>query len=453
MTRKDKFNPNLILFIISFFIIALILFGVWYSSSDNGPEIGSDDPRHSFLAPASTPFISTNIPESLTRQAANHQLVLLGESSHGTSEYYEYRGIISLELIKNHGFRFIAVEGDWHSINRLNHYLTNPEPEISLSQIMTEFTRWPHWLWANQEFKAFISDLRDHNQTLEPDEMIRVFGLDVYGATDSLEETISYLNLIDPSTAAEAEAAYTCLESFAGDWQLYSEAIAQGHESCQTQVVRVVDLIGQLSNSIDHQTDSESLFQAQHNALVVQNAEAHFRTSVTGGADGWNTRARHMKQVISNLKDRYDSGIVWAHNTHVGDARATPMRQYGQVNIGQLTRQNYGSDDVYIIGFATSQGEVIAGFSWGDPPRTLSLPVPPADSLEYLLAGLHQDQFVLDLRQISDDAYGLSQIPHRAKGVVYNPDLEFQGNYVPTDLTDRYDALIYIHQTSPLTLL
>lgn len=396
-----------------------------------------------------------NLNNILARsKGANY--VLLGEASHGTAEYYDWRRKITKKLIEEQNFNFIAVEGDWASLYQVNQYVKGlSEETVNARDILTTFHRWPTWMWANEEFLHLVEWLREYNQNLPLGKRVGVYGKDVYGVTDAMTQVVNFLNQRSPNLAPQAEEAYECMEKYNGDFSAYISDYINQNQSCEKQVVGVVDLLRNNSDILKENDLDGEFFNAKQNALVVKHGELHYRSSAIQGPESWNNRVRYMKQAVNRLSELYgdqSKGIIWAHNTHVGDARATEMADSRMINIGQLLREKYGEDKVYIIGFGTNQGTVAAGRQWGLPMEIMNVPEARSDSIEYYLNTLDLDAFILFLKDENLPQKLIEPHGHRAKGVVYNPERE-AGNYVMTLLPERYDAFIFIDQTEALTPL
>jgi len=390
--------------------------------------------------------------DPLLERIGDARFVLLGEASHGTSEYYTWRTAISERLIREKGFSFIAVEGDWPDCYRVNRYVKGlPDAGDSARDVLHAFERWPTWMWANEEIVALAEWLRRHNDALPEDRRIGFYGLDVYSLWDSLYQVMTYLHRVEPSALPAAWRAFRCFEPYGEDEQKYARATAFVPNSCEREVV---DLLTQVrAGRPKHRDDGrEAYFEAEQNALVVKNAESYYRAMIRGGPESWNIRDRYMAETLDRLVRQHGPTakvIVWEHNTHVGDARYTDMAEEGMVNVGQLARERHEAEGVVLVGFGSYRGGVIAGKGWGEPMRRV--PVPPArrGSWEDVLhlAG-SDDKLLLFGGGLADSL--LEPRGHRAIGVVYRPEYEHHGNYVPTVLPRRYDAFLYIDQTRAL---
>jgi len=311
--------------------------------------------------------------------------VLLGEASHGTDEYYTWRRSISERLIAERGFSFIAVEGDWPDCYRINRYVKGyPDAGGSAREVLDQFERWPTWMWANWEVLELVEWLREYNKGQPQERKVGFYGLDVYSLWDSLKAVIDYLQQVEPEAVATAKRAFLCFEPFHEDVQAYARYTAMVPSSCEDEVVR---MLADLRRRIpDYPGDGEARFNAEQNALVAVNAERYYRTMVRSGAASWNVRDLHMAETLERLMRFHGPqarGIVWAHNTHIGDARFTDMARDGMVNLGQIMRDRRGNADVTLVGFGSHRGTVIAARAWDAPME--QMPVPPARE------GSHED--------------------------------------------------------------
>lgn len=401
------------------------------------------------LQSVSHPLTNKTDLDSLVTAIGDAQFVLLGEASHGTSEYYTWRTKISERLIKEKGFSVIAVEGDWPDCYQINKYIKGASSQKSTEAVLRQFRRWPTWMWANTEVASFMSYLQHHN--IEAKEMVSFYGLDVYSLWDSLSAVLTYLEEKAPDAVTAARKAYACFEPHSSNLQAYAYMTQFLSQSCTEEVIAM--LVELHSKRIElMQKGKESFFNAEQNALVVKNADAYYRVMLAGGATSWNVRDRHMMETLNRVRAYHGNDtkiIVWAHNTHVGDARATDMTGAGMVNIGQLVREEYGKEDTHIVGFGSYEGTVIAADAWDEPFVCMSLPQAQPGSWESLMhEELHHDALML-LQNAPEENTVHEVHGHRAIGVVYNSHME-AGNYVPTKLSARYDSFIYQEHTSCL---
>ena len=405
--------------------------------------------------------------DPLLERIGDARYVLLGEASHGTSEYYTWRAHLSQRLIREKGFSFIAVEGDWPDCYRVNRYVNGAlDAGTSAEEVLHAFDRWPTWMWANREIVHLTEWLRQHNDgaregaPLGEDQKAGFYGLDVYSLWDSMHAVIAYLERVDPSAVGTARRVYGCFDPYGEDVQEYARSTLYIPNSCEDEAIAMLMELRRKAPEY-REEGREAFFNAEQNALVAKNAERYYRTMVRGGASSWNVRDRHMVDTLDRLMQFHGpqaKAIVWEHNTHIGDARATDMADAGMVNVGQLIRQQHAEAGVVLVGFGSHRGSVIAADAWGAPMRRM--PVPPAreESYEDLLhragqATGRRDQLLIltdEAHALDKDALWAEPRGHRAIGVVYNPDRERYGNYVPTVLPRRYDAFLYIDETEAL---
>ncbi|HLG41079.1 MAG TPA: erythromycin esterase family protein [Chitinophagaceae bacterium] len=391
--------------------------------------------------------------EPLFDRIGDARIVMLGEASHGTHEYYTWRSYISKRLVEEKGFNFIAVEGDWPDCYRINRYVKNyHDSGKDAFHVLHAFNRWPTWMWANWEIMALVKWLKRHNCVLAANKRIGFYGLDVYSLWESMNSIMQYLKSADPDALKVAEDALKCFEPFRKDeGQSYARASQFVPELCQDEVVHLLKEIRQKLPT--YNTDHENVFSAEQNALVTVNAERYYRAMVKGGPHSWNVRDRHMADTLNRLlkfHGKDSKAIVWEHNTHIGDARATDMTIEGMFNIGELARLEYPAEDVVLVGFGSYKGTVMAGGSWGATMKEMYVPAAAKNSWEHLLHKAGSEDKLLLMHDFTSDTFMENHIGHRAIGVVYNPEYEYPGNYVPTILPLRYDAFIFIDETMAL---
>lgn len=390
--------------------------------------------------------------DPLYEQIGDARYVLLGEASHGTSEFYTWRARITQRLIREMNFAFVAVEGDWPDCYSLNRYIKGyPDSGNTAFEVLDDFTRWPAWMWANWEMVALVEWLRTHNEGQFPEEQVGFYGLDVYSLWDSMRAIISYLQGVDPSAAHTARRAFRCFEPYGEDVDEYAWATTLVPTSCENEVV---SLLKELRSKVHTYPDEgEDALSAEQNALVAVNAERYYRAMIRGGPAAWNVRDSHMADTLDRLMKFHgpaSRGIVWAHNTHIGDARATDMIEEGEINVGQLVREKHSDDGVVLVGFSSHHGTVMAANAWEADLRAVPL-IPAAEgSWEDVLYRAGEEDKLLITADTPESEEFLKLRGHRAVGVVYDPDHERFGNYVPTVLPRRYDALIYLRETQAL---
>ncbi|WP_274307944.1 erythromycin esterase family protein [Solibacillus daqui] len=382
------------------------------------------------------------------------KIVMIGEASHGTSEFYKIRAELSKKLIEQKGFQLIAVEGDWPSAQTVNRYVKgySVEGETIKDVLMKAFHRWPTWMWANEEVATFTEWLKEINRNRE--QKVGFYGIDLYSLFESIDEVLKFLSN-KPQYQVDlehAKKAFTCFEPYNRMPEHYALSTAQFSDEC---ISEVASLLHSLRNHEElYSSRQEEDLNVVMNALVAKNAEAYYRKMMSD-EKSWNTRDYHMVEAIHELRKYYGEEtkiIVWEHNTHIGDASETSMKNEQMINVGQVIREQCGKENTYAIGFGTYEGTVIAADSWGDPFKIIK--VPPAILSKWegqLHAASPEDKVLLfndENRELFNDWIG-----HRAIGVVYNPAFEAYGNYVPSRVGSRYDAFIYIDQTNALNPL
>jgi erythromycin esterase-like protein len=412
-------------------------------------EISNSSPgtRNSSLEEAISPLESSADLDVLLNDIGDSRYVLLGEASHGTAEYYTWRAEISKRLIQEKGFNMIAVEGDWPDLYKLNQYISGSNSSASAADVLRQLNRWPTWMWANEEVASLGEWLKTYNQG-NAGNQVRFFGMDVYSVWQSMDEVIAFLQERNPAAAQQAEAAYQCMRAYQSDEWGYANATMNDKVNCEEQMQLVYDLVQQVAG----ENMDEEAFSALQNARVVKNGERYYYTAVRSNSESWNVRDRHMMETVNSLVSQYGDNtkvIIWAHNTHVGDARATDMKNEGMVNIGQLIREEHGDEGVYNVGFSSYQGTVVASSSWGSATQIMDLPAARTGSWEEILHRYSPEDKIVLLNGLKDNSDFTRQIGHRAVGVVYDPTQE-QGNYVPSVLPERYNAFIFIDQTEAL---
>ncbi|MDR7304252.1 erythromycin esterase family protein [Haloactinomyces albus] len=396
--------------------------------------------------------------DPLLEQVGSSRVVLIGEATHGTSEFYRWRAELTRRLIAEKGFSFVAVEGDWPDCHTVHCSVVGATgaPEDP-REALDAFSRWPTWMWANEEVVAFTRWLRAHNRGLPPQHRVGFHGLDVYSLWDSLRAVLDYLAEHEPEHLSTAREALRCFEPYGESPQSYALASRVVPESCESEVVALLrDMRAADTGPQSGAGALDERFIAAQNAEVVAGAERYYRAMVRGGAESWNVRDSHMVDTLDRLLDQYGArskAVVWEHNTHVGDARATDMAAAGMVNTGQLARERHADDGVLLVGFATHRGSVIASDNWDGPVRRMPVPQARTGSLEALLheAGGGEDAlFVFPPGQESRNGWSQEVLDHRAIGVIFQLDVERRGNYVPTVPGRRYDALLYCDHTTAL---
>lgn len=397
------------------------------------------------------PLNTTQDLTALINDIEDRPVVMLGEASHGTHEYYTWRTAISKRLIQEKGFNFIAVEGDWPDCYKINRYVKGyKDAGNNIREVLGAFDRWPTWMWANWEVAALAEWLREYNQHQPHNKKVGFYGLDVYSLWDSMREMVLYLEKEDPQTAQAVKRAIQCFQPYEDNEHAYARVSLTEH-SCRDKVLALLREVRSKAVFLDG--DPEAGFNTEQNALIAVNAEKYYRSMMSFDNESWNVRDTHMMETLDRLLKFHGAnakGIVWEHNTHIGDARATNMKRTGMINIGQLAREQYGINKVYLVGFGSYEGAVIAGDEWGAPMQELEVPPAREGSVEHTLHRQGtEDRYLLFTDPVLQEQYA-DEIHHRAIGVVYNPRQERYGNYVPSVMAQRYDAFIYIDQTQAL---
>ena len=393
------------------------------------------------------------------------RVVLIGESSHGTHEFYDARAEITKWLIEEKGFNAVAAEADWPDAYRVNRYVRGAGDDTSAEEALRGFQRFPAWMWRNTVVRDFVDWLRWHNGRCAADgrRQTGFYGLDLYSLHRSMEEVIGYLQQVDPAAAARARARYACFDHSDGeDGQTYGYAAAFGAgPNCERQAVeQLIDLQRHTADYLrrDGEPAEDELFYAQQNAMTVRNAEAYYRGMFRGRVTSWNMRDAHMAQTLGALLDHLDRHggaeparvVVWAHNSHVGDARATEVSADGQLTIGQLAREQYG-EACRLIGFSTYRGSVTAASDWGAVAERKVVRPALAGSIEELLHETARPEFFVPMHDGSPAAAALEVVRlGRAIGVIYLPQTERQSHYFHVRPADQFDAMIHIDTTRAL---
>jgi erythromycin esterase len=438
----------------------------------------------------------------LLDRIGDSQFVLLGEASHGTSEFYRWRTEITKRLIKEKGFSFIAVEGDWPDCYKVNSYIKGfPDSDNNNAyDVLHSFNRWPSWMWANKEIVELVEWLKLYNEEQQEQKnnsfnsnsngnrkLVGFYGLDLYSLWESMEAIIQYLKKVDPNAIKDAIEAYNCFEPYKKDVGNYARATAFVPENCEDEVIEMLTSLRSkmdVYSKKDHGNIEEDYFNAEQNAITAKDAELYYRTMIKGDVNSWNIRDTHMMDTLERLiafhndnnNEDNSKAIVWAHNTHIGDARGTDMSKDNMINIGQLVRERKNSNNTVLVGFGTYKGSVIAAKRWGEKMEEMKVPVAIDGSWDHVLHNLKNgstiassytnDKVIIFTRNDDDDKIknkindnSSNKINNdkwrgqRAIGVVYNPRYEKYGNYVPTNISLRYDALLFIDETHALNPL
>lgn len=406
-----------------------------------------------------------NLPSADTRNFANSfdrfadaRVVLLGEATHGTHEFYAARARITRHLIERHGFNIVAVEGDWPDIARIDDYVREGAPRPTGGE---PFARFPTWMWRNHDVLAFADWLRGHNASLPHDRRASIRGLDVYSLGQSIAAVIGYLDQHCPEAAPEARRRYGCLTPWQDEPQHYGRAAEYGGlAKCEDAAVAQLENLLARRMDLIRQTgprDGEAFLDAEQNARIVLAAEQYYRSMYRGGVESWNLRDRHMFDTLQTLMahTRDARVVVWAHNSHVGNAAATAMGWQGEFNIGELVRKAYG-DQAVLIGFGTDRGTVAAASDWGADMQVMAVTPARDDSWEAAFRSTGLARSLTDWRggKKRDLVSALSQVLlERAIGVVYRPRSELTSHYFQAVLAEQFDAWVWFEETRAVSPL
>ncbi|HEY3177287.1 MAG TPA: erythromycin esterase family protein [Casimicrobiaceae bacterium] len=389
----------------------------------------------------------------------NARFILLGEATHGTHEFYAERARITRGLIERFGFSAVAVEADWPDAYRVNRYVRGQNRDRNGQDALGGFLRFPTWMWRNTDVLAFVEWLRNHNDSQRCHGKVGFYGLDLYSLYTSIDAVLHYLDHADPEAARRARARYACFDHFGADSERYAYATAFGtSQSCEDEVI--AQLAEMQRRGIPPGEGlagdaSDEHFYAMQNARLVQNAEEYYRTMFRGRVSSWNLRDRHMAETLEALDAHLSRGraakiVVWEHNSHVGDARATQMGAIGEWTVGQLVRERYNAESM-LVGFTTHRGTVIAASDWGGPAERKHVRPALADSYEDLFHRASVGRFLLPLRGDNPAIRGLLATRlERAIGVVYLPESERTSHYFDARLPRQFDAVIHCDETSAL---
>jgi len=411
----------------------------------------ADEQLRCDIVDACEPFnsVETVNLDPLLERIGSARTVLIGEASHGTSEFYKLRSRISSELIRKKNFRFVAIEGDWPDAARIDHYVRHfdfPPSE------WTAFSRFPTWMWRNNDVREFVDWLRIHNADKPPDQRVAFHGLDLYSLYSSIRSILKYLDEVDPATADIARLRYGCLTPWQADPATYGRAALSGsYRTCEREVLNMLtELSKKHREYAEH--DGERFLDAIQNARLVANAERYYRVMYYGSRESWNLRDTYMFETLGMLQSFYQAdnkAIVWAHNSHVGDAAATEMSARGETNIGHLCRKEFG-DAVYSIGFGTDNGTVAAASDWDGPMEIKEIRPSHDGSYEKLFHEVGLPGLMLGLRHLSSSSLreALSRPRlERAIGVIYRPESELASHYFQARLPQQFDEYIWIDKT------
>ncbi len=395
--------------------------------------------------------------DDLADLVGDARFVLIGEGTHGTHDFYRERARLTRRLIEEHGFSAVAIEADWPDAYRVNRYVRGGAEDGDAEEALRGFRRFPTWMWRNAEVLDFVGWLRAHNDRLAPSaRRVGFYGLDLYSMYASIDAVTGYLDEIDPPAALRARRRYACLEEFGREGQSYGYAAGLGVSPvCRESVLRQLLEIQRAAAAYarrDGLAAEDEFFYAEENARLVASAEEYYRTMFSGRASSWNLRDWHMADTLDRLTahlDRHDGGtrvVVWAHNSHVGDARRTDMAARGEVNLGQLARQRHHGDSV-LIGMTTYTGTVTAAAEWDAPAERRGVRPALAGSYEALLHDAGPGRFTLRLDRGEASRELRHPLLERAIGVIYRPETERASHYFCARLACQFDAVVHLDET------
>jgi erythromycin esterase-like protein len=390
--------------------------------------------------------------DALLDRIGDARVVLLGEASHGSHELYAARAAITQRLIAERGFNAVAIEGDWPDAYRVNRYVRGRSTDHDAVEALADFGRFPPWMWRNAEVLDFVGWLREHNDGGAA--QVGFYGLDLYSLYASISAVLGYLERVDPEAAARARDRFACFDHFGDDGQRYGFAASlRLSKSCEQEAVqRLTELRRQAAElSTSAPLEEEERFFAEQNARVVNSAEAYYRALLDSQESAWNERDRHMAETLDGLLELLDGGrskvVVWAHNAHLGDARATQMGERGELNLGQLARERHGAAALS-VGFTTYTGTVTAAATWGGPAERKAVRPALPESYEALFHEVGLPGFLLDLRASHPAVEELRRRRlERAIGIVYLPESERPSHYFFATLPRQFDLVVHIDQT------
>ena len=398
--------------------------------------------------------------DALLEGIGNARVVLLGEATHGTHEFYRERAFITRRLIVEKGFSGVAVEADWPDAYRINRYVRGTSADEDSVDALGDFGRFPTWMWRNADVLDFIGWLRSHNDTKPTAERAGFYGLDLYSLRASMQAVLAYLDKVDPESARRARARYSCFDRFGDEMQQYGYAAGYGlTPSCEREVLtELMELHRRRADyaSRDGRVAADDYFYAEQNARLVRNAEEYYRIMFHGRAESWNLRDQHMAETLRALVQFLEKTrpharvVVWAHNSHLGDARATEMGESGELNVGQLVREHFGAEAV-LVGFTTSTGTVTAATEWDGPAHRRHVRPALAGSYERLFHEVGIPRFFLPLRTDLELASALAGPRlERAIGVIYAPETERRSHYFHAKLPEQFDFVLHFDETRAL---
>lgn len=400
--------------------------------------------------------------DPLMKMIGDARFVMLGEATHGTHEFYRERAAITRRLIEEKGFDAVVLEADWTDAFRANEFVHGISEDRTAEQSLSGFTRFPQWMWRNTDFRDLVASIRSYNNSAKPEvARVGIYGMDLYGLSESADEVVRYLKAFDPEAGNRAAKRYSCFAGYGDKPEQYGSDVSRdGKKSCEKQAAeqfremenRFINWLNQTNRQRD-----EDLFSAYQNARVVKNGEAYYRLSYKGNFSTWNLRDSHMAETLQALTKYLNAVgkakskiVVWAHNTHQGDARMTEMGEAGELNVGHLMREAHDGDSV-LVGFTTYTGEVMAASEWGE--RGQRMKVRPAISGSYSKL-FHETGIPNFLLIFRGNESLTSELSHprlqRAIGVIYKPETERQSHYFEARMSKQFDAVVHFDVTNPV---
>ncbi len=398
-----------------------------------------------------------DVADEIMTLVGDARFVLIGEASHGTHEFYKYRAEITKRLIAEKSFSAVAVEADFPDAYRVNRFVRGLGEDKTANEALSAFTRFPLWMWRNMDVLDFAIWLRAHNDGLETNRKIGFYGLDLYSLHSSMKSVLDYLEKVDPNAAQIARNRYACFDHFGEDAQSYGYAASyDAHFSCEDKAIKqLVELQRRAADyaNRDGFVARDEYFFAEQNARLVKNAEEYYRSMFQGRVSSWNLRDSHMAETLDVLANHLEEEnqapkiVVWAHNSHLGDARATEMGKRGELNVGQLVREKY-KDEARLIGFSTHTGTVAAATNWNEPAQIKRVRPSHKDSCEQIFHRTELGEFFLNLRDPEIEELFRKPQLERAIGVIYRPETERASHYFTAVLSEQFDGVIHFDETS-----
>jgi erythromycin esterase-like protein len=404
---------------------------------------------------------AADVNDEILALVGDARFVLIGEASHGTHEFYQCRAEITKRLIAEKGFAAVAVEADFPDAYRVNRFVRGIGSDRNADEALRSFGRFPLWMWRNTEVLDFVEWLKEFNAGKPLTNQAGFYGIDLYSLHASMEAVLEYLDKIDPEAARRARSRYSCFDHHGEDAQSYGYAASFDlSQSCEDEAInQLIELQRRAAEyaNRDGFVARDEYFFAEQNARLVKNAEEYYRQMFRGRVSSWNLRDRHMTETLIALASHLENqgqnakAVVWAHNSHLGDARATDMsRGRGEWNVGQLVRENYGADDVRLIGFTTFEGTVTAATNWDEPAQLKRVRQGLNNSYERLLHQVDIPNFFLNLRDAETKEILRRPMLERAIGVIYRPETERVSHYFEASLSEQFDGVIHFDQTRAL---